>query len=157
MTTARPQQCYDHRLPELVHRTWDVTIAPDLGVPQSTDREWLRQRPAVVVSLDVTTLNEQDLHHEVVQHRRRVQKLAALLRLVLVVLRVSGFTLSCERLADGRDKRRILRALDQARACMPLRGLLRVLGLSPSRFHAWRQQDRCALISRRVPGRRRID
>ena len=137
MTTARPQQCYDYRLRELVQRTGDVTIATDLGVPQSTVRGWLRRRPPVGVSLDVTTLNEQDLHQEVVQLRRRVQKLAALLRLVLVVLRVSGFTLPCERLPDGRDKRRILRALDQARACMPPRGLLRVLGLSPSRFHAW--------------------
>ena len=98
-----------------------------------------------MVGLDVTTRTEQDLHHEVVQLRRRVQKLAALLRLVLAVLHVSGFTLSCARLPDGRDKRRILRALEQARACMPIRGLLRVLDLSPSRFHAWRRQEECAL------------
>ena len=98
-----------------------------------------------MVGLDVTPLNEQELQHEVLRLRRRVQKLAALLRLVLAVLRVSGFTLSCERLPDGQDQRRILRALEQARACMPIRGLLQVLDLSPSRFHAWRRQDGCAL------------
>ena len=31
-TTARPQQRYDHRLRELVHRTGDLTIATDLGI-----------------------------------------------------------------------------------------------------------------------------
>ena len=49
---------------------------------------------------------------------------------------------------DGRDKRRILRAIDQARVCLPMRGLLRVLDLSLSRFHAWRRQEECALDDR---------
>ena len=144
-TTARSQQRYDHRLRELVHRTGDVNLATDLGVPRSTARGWLRRAPDVVVSLDVTQLSELELQHEIVQLRRRVQKLAALLWLVLALLRASGFNLSRERLPDGRAKLRILRAVDQARVCVPLRALLRVLRLSPSRFHAWQWQDACAL------------
>jgi len=146
MTTARPQQRYDHRLRELVHRTRDLTIATDLGVPPSTARGWLGTAPTVVVSLEVADLTELELRQEVLTLRRRVQKLAALLRLALVLLRVSGFTLSGERLLDGRDKLRILRAIDQTRACIPLRALLRLLRLSPSRFHAWRRRrTACAL------------
>ena len=146
MTTARPQQRYDHRLRELVHRTGDLTIATDLGVPPSTARGWLGTAPTVVVSLEVADLTELELRQEVLTLRRRVQKLAAMLRLALVLLRVSGFTLSGERLLDGRDKLRILRAIDQARACIPLRALLRLLRLSPSRFHAWRRRrTACAL------------
>ena len=56
-TTARPQQRYDYRLRELVHRTRDVTVATDVGVPRSTARDWLRVAPQAVVSLDVTTLS----------------------------------------------------------------------------------------------------
>ena len=144
-TAARLQQRYDHRLRDLVHRTGDVTIATDLGVPRSTARGWLRMAPEVVVSLDVTHLSEPEVQHEILQLRRRVEKLAALLRLVLAVLRASGFTLSHERLPDGRAKLRILRAIEQARACIPLRALLRFLSVSQSRFHAWRRQDACAL------------
>ena len=67
-------------------------------------------------------------------------------RLVLAVLRTFGFRLTEERLPDGRDKMRILRAVDRARAFVPLRALLRFLRLSPSRFHAWRRrQQACAL------------
>ena len=114
--TARPQQRYDHRLRNLVHRTGDLTIATDLGVPRGTARGWLSRAPEVVVSLDVTHLSELELQHEILTLRRRVQKLAALLQLVLAVLRVSGFTLSHERLPDGRAKVRILRAVDRASA-----------------------------------------
>ena len=131
-TKPRPQQRYDHRLRDLVHRTGDVTLATDLGVPRSTARGWLRAAPTVV-SLDVTHLSELELQQEILRLRRRVQKLAALLQLVLALLRTSGFTLSRERLPDGRAKMRILRAVDRARACIPLRALLRLLRLSPSR------------------------
>ena len=55
--TARPQQRYDHRLRNLVHRTGDLTIATDLGVPRGTARGWLIRAPEVVVSLDVTHLS----------------------------------------------------------------------------------------------------
>ncbi len=99
-STARPQQRYDHRLRDLVHRTGDVTIATDLGVPRSTARGWLRRAPEVVVSLDVTHLSEPELQHEILQLRRRVEKLAVLLQLVLALLRASGFRLSRERLPD---------------------------------------------------------
>src|SRR6516162_6128319 len=144
--TARTQHRYDHRLRNLVQRTGNVTVATDLGVPRSTARGWLCTAPTVVVSLDVADLTEPELRHEILRLQQSVQKLAALLRLALVLLRLSGFTLAGERLPDGPDKRRILCAIDQARACIPLQILLRLLRLSPSRFHAWqRLHTACAL------------
>jgi putative transposase len=145
-TTARPQQRYDHRLRQFVHRTRDLTVATDLGVPRSTARGWLGAAPTVVVGLDGADLTEPELRQEVLTLRRRVQKLTALLRLVLALLRTSGFRLTEERLPDGRDKVRILRAVDVAREYLPLRAVLRFLRVSPSRFHAWRRrQQACAL------------
>jgi len=134
-TTGRAPHCYDHRLRDLIQRTRDVTIATDLGVPRSTDRGWLLQPPRVVVS-HVTDLRAAELQQEVLELRRRVKKLTALLRLALALLRSSGFTLTHQHLPDERVKIRILRAVDQARECVPLRALLRFLRLSPSRFHA---------------------
>ena len=146
MTMGRPQKRYDHRLHELVQRTEDLTIATELGVPRSTARGWLRTAPTVTVSLDVADLTELELRQEILTLRQRVQKLAALLRLALVLLRVSGFTLAGERLPEGPDKLRILRAIDQARACIPLRALLRLLRLSPSRFHAWQRRHTVCVL-----------
>ena len=94
-------------------------------------------------------LTEPELRQEVLKLRRRVQKLSALLRLALALLRTSGFRLTGERLPDGRAKTRILRAVDRAREFLPLRAVLRFLRVSPSRFHAWRRRQRaCALDDR---------
>jgi transposase-like protein len=88
MTTSRcPQQRYDHRLRELVRGTGDVTIASDLGVPRSTARGWLRKAPTVVVSVDVSNLSTSELQQEILELRRRVRKLTALLRLALALFR----------------------------------------------------------------------
>jgi putative transposase len=145
-TTGRHQRRYDHRLRDLVQATGDVTIATNLGVPRSTARGWLREKLKGVVSLDVTNPKTSELQQEVLELRRRVKKLTALLRLALALLRSSKFTVTHERLPDGRDKMRILRAVDRARHVVPLRTVLRFLRLSPSRFHAWRrQQHACTL------------
>ena len=147
-TAARPQQRYDDRLRNLVQGTRDVTIATDLGVPRSTARGWLGKAPKVVVSLD-TDVRASELQQEILKLRRGVKKLTALLRLALALLRSSGFTLTYERLPDGRAKIRILRVVDRAREYVPLRALLRFLRLSPSRFSAWRRlQHACALDDR---------
>ena len=126
-TTARLQQRYDHRFRNLVQRTGDVTVATDLGVPRSTARGWLGTRPTVVIGLDVVDLTEPELRREILKLRRRVQKLTALLYLVLALLRTSGFRLTGERLPEGRAKMRILRAVDRAREYLPLRAVLRFL------------------------------
>jgi putative transposase len=145
-STSRSQQRYDHRLRKLVQATGDLTIATNLGVPRSTARGWLRATPTGVVSLDVTDLTEPELRQQVLQLRERIKKLAALLRLALALVETSGFTLTGERLPEGHSKLRILRAVDCARDCIPLRAVLRFLRLSPGRFHAWRRRESaCAL------------
>jgi hypothetical protein len=99
-----------------------------------------------VVSLEVADLTEPELRQEILKLQRRVEKLAALLRLAMALLHTSGFSLSRERLPEGEDKLRILRAIDRARECIPLRAVLRFLRLSPNRFQAWRrQQPACTL------------
>jgi hypothetical protein len=55
----------------------------------------------VTVILDVANLTELELRQEVLTLRQRVHKLAALLRLALVLLRVSAFTLAGERLPEN--------------------------------------------------------
>ena len=77
-----------------MQRTRDATIATNLGIPRSTARGWLGKAPKVVVSLDVTDLKESELRQEVLELRRRVKKLTALLRLALALRRSSGFTLT---------------------------------------------------------------
>jgi hypothetical protein len=151
--TARLQQRYDHRLRNLVQRTRDVTVATDLGVPRSTARGWLGPTATVVIGLDVVDLTEPELRREILKLRRRVQKLTALLHRALALLRTSKFSLSGERLPEGRAKMRILRAVDRAREYLPLQAVLRFPRVSPNRFHAWCRRQRRRSASAGTSGR----
>ena len=63
--------------------------------------------------------------------------LTGALRLVLALLRVSGFKLELSRIVSADAKRQLLGAVERARKVMPLEAALRVLGLSAARYHEW--------------------
>jgi hypothetical protein len=145
-TTARSQRVYDHRLKALIQDTGDIRLATDTEVPRSTARGWLRQPRQEVITLDIFKNQERGLLCEVMALRRRNRTLLAVLRLVLVLLRVSGFTLAHSRLGDGDEKAALLRAIERARCALPLRAVLRILKLSSTRYYAWRRaEDACGL------------
>jgi transposase InsO family protein len=65
------------------------------------------------------------------------------------LLRISGFTLANERVPRGKAKASLLRSIDLARQFLPLRAVLRVLRLSPARYHSWTSsQKACRLDDR---------
>jgi transposase InsO family protein len=89
-------------------------------------------------------MDTSELRREVLRLQTRVQKLIALLRVLLVVLKISRFSFKQFRLPDGNEKRVLLRVIDQARSAISLRAVLRVIGLSPSRYHHWKRENLCA-------------
>jgi len=162
-TPRRPQRTYDPRLRELVRETGDPGIVADLGIPRSTVSGWLRSDPRSVVSIDVVRKTDTDLQRDILKLRRRVRILQSLVRLLLTIVHLSGFRLDGERLPDGLDKARVLKAIDRARHALPLRAVLRVMHISAARYHAWkRAENACGLddrssCPRSVPGQLTAD
>ncbi len=144
-STTRTLRRYDHRLRDLVRSTGDIGHATRQGVPRSTARGWLTPARAEVVTVDIVDMGRVDLQQEVLALRKRVERLVALLRLVVVLTRVSGFSLAHARLPDGATKISLLRAIERSRSALPLRTVLRVLRLSQSRYHSWKREDECGL------------
>jgi hypothetical protein len=143
ISTTRPRHCYDHRLRDLVRSTGNLEHATRRGVPRSTARGWLSARRARLVTLDVADQDQRRLQKEVLALRRRVDRLLALLRLMVVLWKVSGFSLSGLRFPDPASRLRLLQAIDRAHAVLLLRAVLRIIGLSQSRYHAWRRDPPC--------------
>jgi hypothetical protein len=81
------------------------------------------------------------LRDRVAKLERRIAMLTAVLRLVLALLRVSGFKLELSRVPDAAGKRRLLGAIEHARPSMPLSAALRVVRLSSARYHAGAQGE----------------
>ena len=149
-TTFRRQQRYDHRLRELVRRTGELRLATDRGVPRSTARGWLGASSNAVVSLHGADRTEAELRQEILTLQRRVQSWRP----------CSGSRSSCDHAASVRSpasgswtvptRRDSCAPSSRARTSIPLRGILRFLHLSPSRFYAWRRRQRaCALDDQR--------
>ncbi len=144
-STARFQQRYDHRLRDLVRSTGDIGHATRRGVPRSTARGWMTSSGAKVVTFDVVDWDSRRLQQEVLTLRNRVDRLVAILRLVVVLMKVSGFSLAHARIPDEARKASLLRAIDRSSSVLPLRVALRLLQLSQSRYHAWKREDECGL------------
>ena len=100
---------------------------------------------AKVVTFDVADWDAHHLQQEVLALRNRVERLVAILRLVVVLVKVSGFSLAHARIPNERRKASLLRAIDRSSSVLPLRAALRLLGLSQSRYHAWKKEDECGL------------
>jgi len=76
------------------------------------------------------------LQQELLTLRRRVARLIALLRLLVVLLKLSGFSLAGTRIPNGAGKHTLMRAIERSTAVLPLHIVLRVLRLTHSRYHS---------------------
>ena len=150
------RRAYDHRLREHVCRTGARALGHRLQIPRSTISSWNRRGLRTVVSHEVFDQDRQRLLSTVEKLERRARILAATVRLLLALLRASGFRLLGERLPQGATKASILRAVTSAHSALPLALILRILGMPPSRYYARRR--RCGGLRRRwrpAPGHRR--
>ena len=110
---------------------------------------WLRGEFKTALGIDLVSKAEAELHAENAKLKRRVLVLATVMRLLLVLVRVSGCRLTGDRLPEGRANAEVLAAIGAAKEALPLKSVLRILGLSPSRYHAWRRlETACQLADR---------
>jgi len=145
VTTTRNLRRYDHRLRELVRSTGDIQHAIHRGVPRSTAHGWLKSPRTEIITVDPTDMDVLRLQQELLTLRRRVARLIALLRLLVVLLRLSGFSLASSRIPHGAGKYTLMRAIERSTAILPLHVVLRVLRLSRSRYHSWKREKECGL------------
>ncbi len=139
------QNCYDHRLRDPVFQLGQATIARQIGVPRSTVHGWKRARTKPVVTLVAPNNYVEELERRVHVLERRTARLPALLRLCIVLLRLSGFSLVSRRLPNGDDKQKLLGSLDHASRFVRLPRLLQWIGISSSRYYDWRNSQECGL------------
>lgn len=142
------RNAYDHRLRELICHTNDVELAVHLGVHRSTAKNWLQRGPRDVLTADVLDVGMDELRAKVLYLNQKNQALQAIIRLLLVLARVTGMRLYATRIPGGARKRRILSAVARATQLVPRNVALHLAGLTPARYHAWRRAAPCHLDDR---------
>jgi len=146
LAAAPQRRAYDHRLREHVCRTGSHALNRRLEIPRSTIATWKRRGLRPVVSVEWFEADRHQLLRTIETLEKRAQILAATVRLLLALVRASGFRLAHQRLPEGAAKASILRAIASATNALPLAVILRILGLPVSRYHAWRRAEKvCGL------------
>ncbi len=141
----RLQRRYAPHVRDLVSQHGDLKLAIAHGVPRSTAAGWLRSGPRPLLTLD-DGRDRATLHAENLELRRQLARAGVLLKLLLVVIRVLGLDFHGRRILERRSRERLLRAITSAREHFSLRRALRLIRLSPSRFHEWsREPIRCGI------------
>ena len=145
MEARRIRRRYDHRFREVIRETGDIELAVRNGVPRSTARDWSRLASPKVITLDVASMSDDELRSEVIELRERNARLFAILRMVVVLLKVCEVSLRHRRVPDGDKKRLLIRAVDHSRGVLSFRKALLVIGLSKTRYHEWKREEECEL------------
>jgi hypothetical protein len=105
----RSRRAYDHRIKEQIIRAGDPELFPELEIPRSTAVSWIRRGVGEIVSLVQADGGEPALQERIAKLEGRVAMLTAVLRLVLALLRVSGFSLELSRVPDAAGKEPLAR------------------------------------------------
>ena len=99
----------------------------------------------MVASVDVE-VEVYELLEQVDNLRQRAKVQAAIIGLLVRVLRFRRGKLDGDRLPDGETKSAVLRAIASATGLLSLSTVLRIVGVSTTRYHAWRRkEDGCGL------------
>jgi hypothetical protein len=134
MQTSLPGRCYDHRIREAICESRDPYLFPDLNIPNSTIRSWLHRGVPDVVTSALADGDHSKLLSDNHELMRRVALLGAIVGALVAVLRVSKSRLEFERIPEGSSKRVSLRAIERSKKVMPLTAVLRMVGISHSRY-----------------------
>jgi hypothetical protein len=108
------RRAYDHRLREQVLRSGVRSLTRHVAIPRSTVSTWQRRGLRPVVTIEPLHQDGKQLLDAIAGFDRRARILAAVVRLLLALLRASGFSLAGQRLPEGAAKAGILRAIASA-------------------------------------------
>ncbi len=127
------RQTYDHRLRDFVRETGNMNYAVELGVPKSTAKTWLNTSARKVITDEFFDLGDVQIRARILKLEGRVKCLTAIMVLLITLIRVSRIRVDGKRIADGKNKERLLRAIERACKTLALRTVLRIIGISSTK------------------------
>src|ERR1039457_3027448 len=132
--TSRMRCAYDHRLRDQVVRSGTRCLPKHIRIPRSTVSTWRRRGSRPVVTIEPPDQDRQQLLDAITRLERQKRVLAAVVRILMALLRAFGISLAGERLPECAAKTGILRAIASAKAFLPLAVILRIVHLEPGRY-----------------------
>ncbi|NRA64507.1 MAG: DDE-type integrase/transposase/recombinase [Pseudobacteriovorax sp.] len=130
-------RCYDHRIKQMIADTGNPNLFPQLKIPQSTSREWIKKKTFDVVTLPELNYSNDELATQVSQLKDEIETLKTKQKLVIFTFRIFGFRLQYQRLPKAENKQLLLEAIQAAAKQLSLKACLNAIGLSLARYRNW--------------------
>ena len=117
--TSRTRCAYDHRIRNQGVTPGTRCLPKHIRIPRSTVSTWRRRGSRPVVTIEQPDQDRQQLLDTITRLERQKRVLAAVVRILLSLLRAFGISLAGERLPEGDAKAGILRALATSKPFLP--------------------------------------
>jgi transposase len=138
----RAYRYYDHRLKRAIWLSGDSTLFPELGVPRSTAKGWIRRGVPEVVTVDDLDEDFESLLIETQKLRCELARVKATQELQSFTFKLFGLQIQYRRLPLADSKEMLLSAVSGAARTIGLTVALHAIGLSMARFRAWVKRQR---------------
>lgn len=136
----RVRRTYDHRLRDAIAATGNASLFRNLPTPASTQRTWARGEVRPVVAAVDVELEVYELLEKVDRLRQRAKQQAAVINLLMRLLKLRGGKLDGDRVPDGAAKLVILGAIDSGPSCSPWAQSSESWSVVGG-YHAWRRKE----------------
>ncbi len=128
---------YDHRIKELIAKSKNANLFPELDIPRSTAMQWIQNGPPEVVTLPKLELTNEQVLLENIELKNKVDSMKAENELVITTFRLFGLQIQYKRLPSAKDKESLLAAITKAQNFLSLKDCLKALDLTLARYYAW--------------------
>ena len=129
---------YDHRLRNAIVETGNPNLFPELSIPQSTARDWIRKGKAKVITASEFECTQAELAGRVRELEIELASIKAKSALLQGTTSIFGFSVQYLRLKSASAKESLLKLIDSTAGKIPLNECLHFIRLSMSRFKAWK-------------------
>ena len=114
MQTAHSRRTYDPRIRETILESGERDLFPELRIPPSTIRSWFHRDLPEVTTCELASCDRAALLSEIRALRQRTARLTGVVGLLAALMRVSRHRVEPDRVADGKSKAALLRAIERA-------------------------------------------
>lgn len=127
---------YDHRIRNATVKSGNPRLFPELDIPASTIRDWLRKGPANVITTPEFERDNHDLIAEIRNLKDQLAEAQARAQLITTTVNILGFQLQYKRVPNADIKLKIIATIKQAAIVIGLDQCLEAVQLSKAPFSA---------------------
>jgi transposase InsO family protein len=130
---------YSVEIKQAIAHTGDINLFPDLNIPKSTAREWLKKKaPEVISTKTLSILERASLKKTVKKQSDIIIQLEEKIRLIREINKEMDFIPSKKKFKDPEKKKKIISIIEKSQKNLTTAQVLKTISFSKSRLNRWK-------------------